>query len=243
MPAPNTLTEFIEKFEEIKNRGWIRTHRSGDTGIGKTLEDLLGIAENNDNAPDFANEYELKAMRTNSNCKLTLFASNPLPRGANAKLRDDYGYRRDDLPSIKNILNINLSVNNMTNIADTGKSLGLVIENHNLNIVDGDGDTVAYWPESRLERAFLNKYRRTLIHVYADSSGTNRDEEFLFHTVKELSGFSFQGFSNLLNEGLIEVEPRIGVHPDMKPHDRGTAFRIQERYLDRLFSTINVLIE
>ncbi len=40
-------SEFVEKLKEIKNRGYIRTHRSGNTGIGKTLEDLLGIEENN----------------------------------------------------------------------------------------------------------------------------------------------------------------------------------------------------
>ena len=42
-----TLDEFIRKFNEIKNMGWIRTHRAGNTGVGKTLEDLLGIDENN----------------------------------------------------------------------------------------------------------------------------------------------------------------------------------------------------
>ena len=35
-----TLEDFIERFTEIKAMGWIKTHRSGQTGIGKTLEDL-----------------------------------------------------------------------------------------------------------------------------------------------------------------------------------------------------------
>lgn len=43
----NTIEEFIEAFTAIKQMGWIRTHRSGNTGIGKTLEDLLDIQENN----------------------------------------------------------------------------------------------------------------------------------------------------------------------------------------------------
>jgi len=31
--------------------GFIKTHRTGYTGIGKTLEDLLGIIENNISGP------------------------------------------------------------------------------------------------------------------------------------------------------------------------------------------------
>ena len=56
----NTLDDFKKKYLEICNMGWITTHRSGPTGIGKTLEDLLGIPENNINGPDFG-DYELKS--------------------------------------------------------------------------------------------------------------------------------------------------------------------------------------
>ena len=38
-----------KKLEEIKKMGFVETHRSGNTGIGKTLEDLLKIKENNFN--------------------------------------------------------------------------------------------------------------------------------------------------------------------------------------------------
>lgn len=71
--------------------GWITTHRSGNTGIGKTLEDLLGIDENNYQEKDFG-EYELKASRCNSNSMLTLFTKSPLPKGSNTALRLAYGY-------------------------------------------------------------------------------------------------------------------------------------------------------
>jgi len=44
--------ELIEKLKELKRRGFVRTHRRGDTGIGKTLEDVLGIQENNVPGPN-----------------------------------------------------------------------------------------------------------------------------------------------------------------------------------------------
>ena len=49
----STIDEFIKEYEMIKGMGWIPTHRGGPTGIGKTLEDLLGIKENNIDEPDF----------------------------------------------------------------------------------------------------------------------------------------------------------------------------------------------
>ena len=52
-----TLADFTREYQRIVAMGWIRTHRAGPTGVGKTLEDLLGIAENNIDAPDFG-EYE-----------------------------------------------------------------------------------------------------------------------------------------------------------------------------------------
>jgi hypothetical protein len=89
-----TLDDFIAQFAKIKNMGWIKTHRSGPTGIGKTLEDLLGIIENNIDSPDFG-EYELKAGRINSNSMLTLFTRTPQPAKANVYLRLKYGYSSD----------------------------------------------------------------------------------------------------------------------------------------------------
>lgn len=76
-----TLAEFIEKYIQICNMGWIKTHRQGPTGIGKTLEDLLGIIENNIDGPDFG-DYELKSCRLDSNSMLTIFTKTPQPKGA-----------------------------------------------------------------------------------------------------------------------------------------------------------------
>ena len=48
------VEEFITKLGKIRDCGYLKSHRSGDTGIGKTLEDLLGIDENNISGPDFS---------------------------------------------------------------------------------------------------------------------------------------------------------------------------------------------
>jgi hypothetical protein len=70
--------ELIEKLKRIKEAGWIRTHRAGNTGVGKTLENLLGIRENNIPGPNAA-MIELKAARKNASSMLTLFTKSPSP--------------------------------------------------------------------------------------------------------------------------------------------------------------------
>ncbi len=40
-----TIQELKLRLEEIKEMGFVKTHRAHNTGIGKTLEDLLGIEE------------------------------------------------------------------------------------------------------------------------------------------------------------------------------------------------------
>lgn len=69
----------IEKLKEVRNMGWIESGRHGNAGgVGNTLEDLLGIEENNLPIPNAA-EWELKCQRLNSKSLTTLFHMEPSP--------------------------------------------------------------------------------------------------------------------------------------------------------------------
>jgi hypothetical protein len=60
-----TKPQLIAKLKEISKRGWIPNARHGNAGgVGNTLEDLLGIEENNLPIPNAA-EWELKTQRLN----------------------------------------------------------------------------------------------------------------------------------------------------------------------------------
>lgn len=49
------------RLQEIKEMGWVKNQRPGNAGgVGNTLEDLLDVAENNLQLPDFGN-WELKS--------------------------------------------------------------------------------------------------------------------------------------------------------------------------------------
>jgi hypothetical protein len=75
MSKKMTTTEFSAKFQKIKAMGFVPSLRKGATGIGYTLETLLGINENNYATPDIEGA-ELKAHRDNSSNMITLFTFN-----------------------------------------------------------------------------------------------------------------------------------------------------------------------
>ncbi|PIX56972.1 MAG: glycosyl hydrolase, partial [Candidatus Yonathbacteria bacterium CG_4_10_14_3_um_filter_43_12] len=93
-----TLQELKKKLSGIKTLGFVKTHRKGDTGIGKTLEDLLGIKENNIPLPDIGEIAELKAYRKSAVSMLTLFTLEPQPKGGDRDrtLLDGFGYSKRD---------------------------------------------------------------------------------------------------------------------------------------------------
>jgi len=73
-----SLEEIIAIFQRINNLGYVRSRRSGPTGIGYTLEQLLELEESNLQLPDY-DLIEIKSKRRNTNNLITLFTFN---RGA-----------------------------------------------------------------------------------------------------------------------------------------------------------------
>lgn len=234
-----TLDDFILRFKEIQSMGWIRTHRSGNTGIGKTLEDLLGIQENNLQEPDFG-EYELKASRINSNSMLTLFTKSPLPKGSNTKLRLMYGYASAAYRNDEKVLHSTLNAKTFTDISDTNNKLRVdyvVTDPSDIIYIESQqGRCDAYWEVNSLKESFLRKYPNKLVYVKAEARGTGANEEFLYKEAYLCDSFSYENFIQLLKEGKIYVDLRIGQYPDGRTHDHGTGFRIKECDQDLLFN-------
>ena len=74
-----TKESLIEKLKELRNMGWIESGRHGNCGgVENTLEDFLGIEENNLPIPNAA-EWELKCQRLNTTSLITLFHMEPSP--------------------------------------------------------------------------------------------------------------------------------------------------------------------
>ena len=222
-----TLDDFICEYEKIQTQGWIKTHRSGPTGIGKTLEDLLGIPENNLGEPDFG-DYELKSCRLNSQSMLTMFTKAPQPARANTYLRLKYGYSSNAYNNDEKVLHSTLTAARFVPIANTRKQLKIVCDDKKISIASNDGIEDIYWTRHSLHKAFNKKYKNKFVYAKAKSRGTGANEEFHFVEAYEISGFDYDAMVSLLEQGKIFVVLRIGQYPDGRTHDHGTAFRIRE---------------
>jgi MvaI/BcnI restriction endonuclease family len=76
----DALTEFLQIFDQIAKKGFTKSLRGGDTGIGYTFETLCGIEENNDQTADFRGiEIKCKQIRETGghHGKINLFQRAP----------------------------------------------------------------------------------------------------------------------------------------------------------------------
>jgi hypothetical protein len=69
------LYDLRRSLTELRDRGFVLSLRRGPTGVGFTLEQHLGLTENNLPIPDIGGRVEVKATRTNTNNLITLFTS------------------------------------------------------------------------------------------------------------------------------------------------------------------------
>lgn len=249
--------EFLKKIKEIKDAGYVKSHRRGDTGIGKTLEDLLGITENNIAGPDFG-VYELKSGRKDSVSMLTLFTKTPMPKGAILNLLEAYGYKqRKDIHErsqrkmaeyvdIKGAKPEEVPVSekelHVTVDAVKKNSLGLILRIMDDRIYISDSKGVeAFYEESILKETFEKKYAK-LIYVSATTKREKGQEFLWFDEAHRLEGFSFERFSELVEKGVIKLDLRVGHYANGRLHDHGTGFRVLPRYLPQCFEKIEKIL-
>jgi len=227
-----TYEQMIENLKSLKEKGFIKSKRSGDTGIGKTLEDLLGIEENNLPSSNGV-KTELKSARKNGSSMLTLFTKSPLPRGINSKLLSMYGYETVEGTGKKE-LHTTVSAINFNQLR--GKpGFKLDIRDDKIYLVPYDKGIEAYWDKETLKRTFERKLPK-ILYVKADTRVQEGNEEFWFNEAWELSGFDFDSFVSLLRKGVILLDIRIGQYPNGRAHDHGSGFRVPPNKLDLCFS-------
>jgi len=237
MPNYDDFEEFVERLQEIESMGYIKTHRAGNTGIGKTLEDLLRIEENNIPGPDAAG-VELKSARRNSGSMMTLFTKEP-PRGSRelwaSSLVEKYGYEDDDgRPALK----ITLHVDQFNN-----QGFRTVTDEDGVHIEHEDDGIVATYPLNYLRDAYEEKFPEMVL-VEADIQTIDGDEYFWYNEGYYLEGFNGDEFLNLIRESIINIDLRMHLRDSGGARNHGTAFRIKDTSkLDRAFETRSQLID
>lgn len=225
-----TLQQLKKKLGDIKLLGFVKTHRKGDTGIGKTLEDLLGIKENNIPLPDIGEVAELKAYRKNATSMLTLFTLEPRPKGGDRDrtLLDNFGYSKRENKRSKE-LHSTLSCKRYNN-----QGLKLKVEKDKVRVVGRGKRLNIYWDMKDLERKFEAKLP-ALVYALADSKEVKGVEHFHFNEAYFLEGFDFAHFKNMVKKDAIVVDFRMYYRPNGSVRNHGTGFRVKIKQLYNCF--------
>ena len=231
------LSTLKKELRRIKKLGFVPTHRTGDMGIGKTLEDLLNIKENNIPLHDIAGVAELKAYRKNAKSMLTLFTLEPLPKGGDRDrmLLDNFGYSKRNNRRSKE-LHSTLSCKRYNN-----QSLKLSVSGDKIR-VQGKGKRLnIYWDTESVQKKFGNKLP-ALVYVLADTKEEKGKEYFHFNEAYLLSGFDFDLFQKMVKKDQIVVDFRMYYRPNGSVRNHGTGFRIKINKLYNCFRNKDRLI-
>ena len=232
-----TLRKLKEQLEKIKAMGFVKTHRAHDTGIGKTLEDLLGIKENNLRLPDVG-DVELKAKRIDSGSMLTVATKSPEPKGINKVLFEKYKYLDKE-----GKYNLHSTV---CGSQKNPQSFKVVFEGEKL-VLKNKSKIAVYWPISIFDDVLKAKSDKILL-AFAETKGERKtkNEKFHFTEAYLLSNLNINKFKSAVESDKLKIDIRIGVYRSGKNkgkyHDHGTGFRINKRDFLHLFDNFTKII-
>ena len=250
-----TKDELINALREVRNKGWIPNARHGNAGgVGNTLEDLLGIAENNLPIPNAA-EWELKCQRGNTSSLTTLFHMEPSPRAIRfvpSILLPKYGWVHQEAGNryMANEMSFRQTINGKTR---TDRGFGLIVDRKTRKIVVSfNANDVSPrhkdWLESVKKRAGLGELMPQpywgfddLFHkagtkllnsfyIIADVKREQGKEFFMYSKIMMLQKFSLERFLEAVESGnvLVDFDARTG-------HNHGTKFRIRQEAFPSLY--------
>ncbi len=247
-------TELINRLKEIEGMGWIANARPGNAGgVGNTLEDLLGITENNLPIPNAA-EWELKCQRIDTSSLTTLFHMEPSPRAIKFVpnlLLPSYGWKHESIP---NEMSFRQTINGLSRtdrgfIAIVDRTTNKVLISFDSHAVD---DRHHEWLKSVGRRIGLrelnpqpywgfddlfHKAGTKLLNCFYVRAQVKREsgkEFFWYKHVMILQKFSFDKFLKAIEKGsiLVDFDARTG-------HNHGTKFRLRQDRLPDLYDAVS----
>ena len=247
---------------KIRDQGWIRTVRKGnDGGVGNTLEDLLGIEENNLPLPN-TGEWELKCQRADTTSLITLFHMEPSPRAFKFVPRillPNYGWPHKKAgrkhPQTEMSFRQTLQANKRTDrgfAVVVNREYGRIEVSFDSNAVDtqahdgwlshverqtglGEIDPQPYWGVDDIFYAAACKLGKTLYAV-ADHRKVRGVEFFRYSEFLMLESITREKFIKAIESGDIQVDfdARTG-------HNHGTKFRLKQNSYRDLYDSVEPL--
>jgi len=250
--------DLIAKLKMVKEMGWIKNARPGNVGgVGNTLEDILGIDENNLPIPNAA-EWELKCKRKDSSSLGTLFHMEPSPRALKFVPQiflPKFGWLHEEAGTKypKNEMSFRQTINS---VSRTDRGFIIVVDRKERKVkLSFDAKTVGKhhsdWLESVSEHISLDELNPQpywgfddLIHkagtklkncffIVAKRKKEKNIEYFLYDKIFMFQTFSGERFIHEIENGNVLVDIDSRTH-----HNHGTKFRV--RKIDNLCSIYEI---
>lgn len=257
-----TKESLIQEFRKIAAQGWIENARHGNQGgIGNTLEDLLGIEENNLPIPNAA-EWELKSQRINTTSLTTLFHTEPSPRAVRFVpqiLLLNYGWSHQEAGKRypENEMSFRQTIHGLSS---SDRGFQVIIDRHNRKVlISFDSNKVdkrhtewlkqvqvrvglgqiypqPYWGFDDLSNKAGTKLLNCF-YVQAEVKREDNREFYKYSRVMMLQKFNFEGFLDQIEKGniLIDFDARTG-------HNHGTKFRMRQNHFQELYEKMTIIV-
>jgi hypothetical protein len=221
--------ELLRKLKDIAKSPF-PSLRQGDTGIGYSLEALLGIAANSSKLPDYKG-IELKSGR-GAKTRATLFAQvadwDISPCKKSAEILNKYGYERE------NDFKLNCTISTQRK---NSQGLSFIYDQAKDQLQEWHENTnlVAIWPGEILRKRLKEKHSETF-WVEAKSSNIDGLEHFQLLKVTHTKSPLISQFIPLVQSGVITMDHLIKRDgKNNRVSERGPLFKMNKRDLDLLF--------
>ena len=221
------LPEFKKKFYDIKARGFIKSQRKGDGGVGNTLENELGLKENCISSPDFE-DNELKAARKGAGGKQTLFTKEGEWVVSQKDYITQYGFpHTTKIGEMSGQSTVTKTVNN--------RGLSIATTDEYCAVVHGS-TIIVKWDWEILINQFGKKFP-ACVKVFADVENRGGIEYFHYNEVYRYIGINKNLFRIAIENDVIAIDIRMRTQNMIGKslRNRGTAFRINHGRMEELF--------
>jgi len=223
------FSEFVPAYHRIKARGFIKSHRKGDGGVGNTFEQELGLTENCISGPDIEGK-ELKTARKGAGGKQTLFTKEGKWQIGQLKFIEQYGFPHNKYPD---------EMSAQSTVTKTKNNRGFWIYTSNEYVaVKHDEVEIVKWDWDSLIDQFAHKFP-ACVKVFADVQKRDGVEYFHYNEAYIYSGTDKNLFRKAIEDDIISIDLRLrtqyNVGSGKGVRNRGTAFRLNHNNMDKLF--------
>jgi hypothetical protein len=233
--------ELLAMLMSIGQRGFVQSLRRGPTGIGFTLETLLGIDANSSRLPDYKG-IEIKASRVGRSGKAlarnTLFSA--IPDWERSKCRTasqllaEHGYAKGDTRRLA--CSLTSEPNSLGFFLKVEEELDLL---HAMRAEQEPPREVVLWGLTRLRKALAEKHRETFwVKARRRKSGAS-GEQFHYYEVEHTMRPLAQSLPTLIEAGEVGLDFTLklasGADGKVRLSDRGYLFKMSHKHREHLF--------